>query len=477
MGSRQRFALAALAALFVASCLRRPPRRRRRPRASAEDVPRRSAGRCAYPGVRRRGASEGAPRARQQRPRSQLRRRRRAHQRQDLRGRPRHRPLLVLGHGAEHAEPLDRPHGGALRDRKGSRGEAAQLRSRLRPRRPSLRDLRRPVHICDAAVAAPRKSRFRRRGPAGRAERARRRSPTSSAPAATRPGNRGTAPSRSSATRRRAPKGKSCAAAAPTASGSTPSPIASRARRRCRPPATWPPAPAAAPGSSTANSSAASPATATRAARPSSSRPTSAPKSAPSCGSCHDRGVSVEAVRTPEESLRGLPDFPFESSYHEVDGLRLAYLDEGEGKPVVFFHGEPTWSFLWRKVIPPVRDAGYRCIAPDYAGFGRSDKPTDLDWYTYDRHVELMSALLERARRARRHRRRPRLGRSDRAAARGRAPGPLLAPGDHGDRPLHRPPADERDLAQIPRLRPRATRTCRSASSSRRVARQIPATT
>jgi len=62
---------------------------------------------------------------------------------------------------------------------------------------------------------------------------------------------------------------------------------------------------------------------------------------------------------------------------------------------VVFFHGEPTWSFLWRKVIPPVRDAGYRCIAPDYAGFGRSDKPTDISWYTYDRHVELMAALLE----------------------------------------------------------------------------------
>ncbi len=100
-------------------------------------------------------------------------------------------------------------------------------------------------------------------------------------------------------------------------------------------------------------------------------------------------------VRTPDEALQGLPDFPFESSYHERDGLRLAYLDEGEGDPVVFFHGEPTWSFLWRKVIPPVRDAGFRCIAPDYAGFGRSDKPTDVGWYTYDRHVELMSALLE----------------------------------------------------------------------------------
>lgn len=100
-------------------------------------------------------------------------------------------------------------------------------------------------------------------------------------------------------------------------------------------------------------------------------------------------------MRTPEEDLRGLPDFPFESSYAELDGLRLAYLDEGEGPPIVFLHGEPTWSYLWRKVIPPVRDAGYRCIAPDLAGFGRSDKPTDLEWFTYDRHVELMARLLE----------------------------------------------------------------------------------
>jgi haloalkane dehalogenase len=103
----------------------------------------------------------------------------------------------------------------------------------------------------------------------------------------------------------------------------------------------------------------------------------------------------VDVVRTPEERLQGLPDFPFESSYREIDGVRLAYLDEGEGSPVVFFHGEPSWSFLWRKVIPPVRDAGHRCIAPDYAGFGRSDKPTEVGWYTYDRHVGLMAQLLE----------------------------------------------------------------------------------
>jgi haloalkane dehalogenase len=106
-------------------------------------------------------------------------------------------------------------------------------------------------------------------------------------------------------------------------------------------------------------------------------------------------GAMIDAVRTPEDALEGLPDFPFSSHYREVDGLRLAHLDEGEGAPVVFFHGEPTWSFLWRKVLPPVRDAGFRCIAPDLAGFGRSDKPTDIDFYTYDRHTALAGSLLE----------------------------------------------------------------------------------
>ena len=103
----------------------------------------------------------------------------------------------------------------------------------------------------------------------------------------------------------------------------------------------------------------------------------------------------LDAVRTPEEALEGLPDFPFAASYREVDGLRLAHIDEGQGAPVVFFHGEPTWSFLWRTVMPAVRDAGFRCVAPDLAGFGRSDKPVDIDFYSYDRHVALMGTLLE----------------------------------------------------------------------------------
>jgi haloalkane dehalogenase len=103
----------------------------------------------------------------------------------------------------------------------------------------------------------------------------------------------------------------------------------------------------------------------------------------------------TDAFRTPDDRFAELPGFPFEPAYADLDGLRIARVDEGDGAPVVFLHGEPTWSYLWRKVIPPVRDAGFRCIASDYAGFGRSDKPLDLEWYSYDRHVELTGALVE----------------------------------------------------------------------------------
>jgi haloalkane dehalogenase len=106
------------------------------------------------------------------------------------------------------------------------------------------------------------------------------------------------------------------------------------------------------------------------------------------------RGVT-EAFRTPDDRFEAIAGFPYEPRYMELDGLRLARVDEGEGSPVVFFHGEPTWSYLWRKVIPPVLDAGFRCVAPDLAGFGRSDKPTDIGWYSYDRHTQLMAALFE----------------------------------------------------------------------------------
>jgi haloalkane dehalogenase len=101
------------------------------------------------------------------------------------------------------------------------------------------------------------------------------------------------------------------------------------------------------------------------------------------------------AIRTPDELLAGLPDFGFDPVHRQFDGLRLAHLDVGDGPPVVMLHGEPTWSFLWRRVIPPVRDAGFRVIAPDLPGFGRSDKPVDLGWYTYDRHTRSVASLLQ----------------------------------------------------------------------------------
>jgi haloalkane dehalogenase len=105
----------------------------------------------------------------------------------------------------------------------------------------------------------------------------------------------------------------------------------------------------------------------------------------------------TDAVRTPDERFAGLPDFDFEPHYRERDGLRLAHLDEGDpgATPVVLWHGEPTWSFLWRHVIPPVAAAGFRCIAPDLPGFGRSDKPRDVGWYSYDRLTDAAVALVE----------------------------------------------------------------------------------
>jgi haloalkane dehalogenase len=95
----------------------------------------------------------------------------------------------------------------------------------------------------------------------------------------------------------------------------------------------------------------------------------------------------VVAYRTPDERFADLPDFGFEPRYVEQDGLRMHYVDEGSGDPVLLLHGEPTWSYLYRKIIPKLTPTS-RCVAPDYFGFGRSDKPTEPGWYSYDRHVE-----------------------------------------------------------------------------------------
>lgn len=103
----------------------------------------------------------------------------------------------------------------------------------------------------------------------------------------------------------------------------------------------------------------------------------------------------MEIFRTPDERFADLPGFTYEPSYVDVDGLRMHYVDEGEGSPVVCFHGEPTWAYLYRHMLPPLVAGGRRVVCPDYAGFGRSDKPTEIGWYTYDRHVEHVTRVLD----------------------------------------------------------------------------------
>ena len=106
----------------------------------------------------------------------------------------------------------------------------------------------------------------------------------------------------------------------------------------------------------------------------------------------------MEIYRTPDDRFAGLPDFPFAPNYLSLtDGLRIHYVDEGprDGKPVLMLHGEPTWSYLWRHMIPPVADAGLRVIAPDLVGFGRSDKPVDRAAYSYAGQVAWMREWIE----------------------------------------------------------------------------------
>jgi haloalkane dehalogenase len=99
----------------------------------------------------------------------------------------------------------------------------------------------------------------------------------------------------------------------------------------------------------------------------------------------------VDVFRTPDERFEDLPGYPFEPHYADALGMRMHHVDEGEGDPIVCFHGEPSWSYLYRRMLPPLVAGGHRVICPDLAGFGRSDKPTDFGWYSYDRHVEFVS--------------------------------------------------------------------------------------
>lgn len=105
----------------------------------------------------------------------------------------------------------------------------------------------------------------------------------------------------------------------------------------------------------------------------------------------------MEFLRTPDERFAHLPDYPFAPHYVEVDGLRIHYVDEGpaDAHPVLLLHGEPSWSYLYRKMIPVLTAAGHRAVAPDFPGFGRSDKPTRREDYTYQRHVDWTEGFLE----------------------------------------------------------------------------------
>ncbi len=91
----------------------------------------------------------------------------------------------------------------------------------------------------------------------------------------------------------------------------------------------------------------------------------------------------MPSIRTPEEYFDNLPDFPFLPNFIELNGMRVHYIDEGQGETILCLHGEPTWSYLYRKMIPILTESGFRVIAPDFIGFGKSDKFTTLEEYTF----------------------------------------------------------------------------------------------
>ena len=103
----------------------------------------------------------------------------------------------------------------------------------------------------------------------------------------------------------------------------------------------------------------------------------------------------MRALRTPQDRFAALPDFGYPPRYADVGGLRMAYVAAGppDGEPVLLLHGEPSWSFLYRKVLPVLADAGLRAIAADLVGFGRSDKPAEMSDHSYARHVEWVRAF------------------------------------------------------------------------------------
>jgi haloalkane dehalogenase len=108
--------------------------------------------------------------------------------------------------------------------------------------------------------------------------------------------------------------------------------------------------------------------------------------------------MSMKVLRTPESRFRNLPDYPFQPHFIDIDHLHMHYVDEGprDGEPVLLLHGEPSWSFLYRHMIPPLVNAGYRCIAPDLIGFGKSDKLDNIADYSYAGHVVWMEKFISK---------------------------------------------------------------------------------
>lgn len=108
----------------------------------------------------------------------------------------------------------------------------------------------------------------------------------------------------------------------------------------------------------------------------------------------------MDVVRTPEQRFKRLLDYPFTPHYADVGGVRMHYVDEGpqSAKPILMLHGEPSWSYLYRHMIPVCAAAGHRVIAPDLIGFGKSDKPTRIDDYSYQSHMDWLQALLDQLR-------------------------------------------------------------------------------
>ena len=114
-------------------------------------------------------------------------------------------------------------------------------------------------------------------------------------------------------------------------------------------------------------------------------------------GAYRARVAVVAAYRTPDERFDDLAGWPYEPRYVEQDGLRMHYVEEGAGNPILLLHGEPTWGFLYRRMIPGLSAVG-RVVVPDLLGFGRSDKPVDQAAYSYDMHYGVDRAARARAR-------------------------------------------------------------------------------